>query len=99
MAALIALRHRRRSTAWRWTAAAFASYLVGVMAFTIILNVPMNNAMLARDAANPPADRAQQRHRWDLLDTIRTPTTISVFVGYLIGLMRLVGEQDRTGRG
>jgi len=82
-----------------WTAAAFALYLVGVMAFTIILNVPINNAMLARDAANPPADWAQQRDRWDLLNTIRTPVTIAVFVGYLIGLMRLVGDQDPAGRG
>lgn len=97
--ALIALRHRRRSAAWRWTAAAFALYLVGVMAFTIILNVPINNTMLAWDAANPPADWAQQRDRWDLLNTIRTPVTIAVFVGYLIGLMRLVGEQDPARRG
>lgn len=93
--ALVALRHRRTSTAWRLAALSFAVYLVGVMAYTILLNVPINNAMLAWDAANPPADWAELRDRWDLLNTIRTFVTIAAFVGYLVALLALVRDRAR----
>lgn len=99
--ALVALRHRSRSAAWRLTAAAFVVYILGVMVYTLVLNVPINNAMLDWNPAAPPADWAEKRDRWDLLNTIRTPVTIGAFSMYLAGLMALVREQtrDALGRG
>ena len=96
LVALVALRHRRGSTAWRLAAVSFLIYLIGVMAYTVLLNVPINNAMLDWDAASPPSDWADQRDRWDLLNTIRTPVTIAVFVGYLLALTGLVRDRARA---
>ncbi len=99
--ALVALRRHPRSAAFRWTAAAFAVYAIGVMAFTILLNVPINNEMLDWNAANPPADWADKRDQWDLLNTIRTPITIAAFVGYLlaVGSLHRVGTEQARDRG
>jgi len=89
IAALIALRRHPRSAAFRWTAAAFAVYAVGVMAYTVLLNVPINNEMLDWNPASPPADWADKRDQWDLLNWIRTPVVIASFVGYLVALASL----------
>ncbi len=98
--ALVALRRHPRSAAFRWTAAAFAVYAVGVMAFTLLLNVPLNNEMLDWDAANPPADWAGTRDRWDLLNWIRTPVVIASFLGYLLAIAALhrVGDEPTRAR-
>ncbi len=94
LVALVALAHRRSSTAWRVTLAAYVVYLLGVMVYTLTLNVPINNAMLDWNAASPPADWADQRDRWDQLNTVRTFVTIGAFVAYLVGFALLV--RDRT---
>jgi uncharacterized membrane protein len=98
--ALVALRRQRRTRSWRWTAATYAVYLVGVVAYTIVLNVPINTTMLGWDPNALPADWTVQRDSWNLLNTIRTPIVIGTFVGYVVALMRLAEERAlRTGTG
>nr|WP_298490646.1 DUF1772 domain-containing protein [uncultured Chloroflexus sp.] len=51
---------------------------VGV--FTIVLNVPINNAVLASDRAALPADRETTRTPWNTLNAIRTPINYLSFL-------------------
>lgn len=94
LVALIALAlHRQwRTRVFALTLVGFVLYIVGVMAFTIILNVPINQYVLSWDAAAPPADWAQARDRWDELNAIRTPIAIVAFVLYLVALNQPVPE-------
>jgi len=52
----------------------------------LVLNVPINNAILSWDPAAPPADWAQARDERDRLNAIRTPISVLAFVLYLAAL-------------
>ncbi len=93
--ALIALWRYRHSSMYAWTVAGFLSYLIGVMVLTVVLNVPINNEMLAWDPSAPPANWADLRDQWDLLNTIRTPISFFAFFAYLRA-MRLMARTDAT---
>lgn len=82
---------QRHTTYWRLTALGWALFLFGVGVFTIVLNVPINNAVLAWDPAAPPADWAQAREAWNQLNAIRTPINYVSF-GLLIWAAFVEGE-------
>lgn len=80
----LALTWRARSGAyWRLTALAWALFFFGVSLFTILLNVPINTAVLAMDPAAPPADWAELRAEWGRLNAIRTPINYLSFALFL----------------
>jgi len=65
------------TAAWSWAAvAAFAASL----AFTIIVNVPINLATGRWDAEHPPADWQRHRDRWDLFQGVRSWLLLIGFV-------------------
>ncbi len=75
-----------RTPVFALTLSAFLLYMLGVMVFTVVLNVPINNVILSWDPAAPPADWAQARDEWDRLNAIRTPISVLAFVLYLAAL-------------
>lgn len=93
LVALVALWRRRRSPLFVWTLVAFVVYALFVMVYTVVLNVPLNNAVLGWDPSAPPADWTAVRDRWDLLNTIRTPLAFLSFFAYLRALV-LMGRTD-----
>jgi uncharacterized membrane protein len=76
---LIRFWRRRDSAYWRLTLLAWLLFFFGVGLFTIVLNVPINNYVLSWDPANPPADWAEARSRWAMLNSIRTPINLISF--------------------
>lgn len=70
---LIRLWKQRNTAYWRLMAAGWLLFFFGVGVFTIALNVPINNAVLAWDSAAPPADWEAARTAWNNLNAIRTP--------------------------
>lgn len=80
----LGLTWRQRASAyWRLTALAWALFFFGVSLFTILLNVPINQAVLAMDAAAPPPEWADLRAQWDSLNAIRTPINYVSFALFL----------------
>lgn len=77
---LVRLWKERRSSYWRLTALSWALFFFGVGVFTVVLNVPINNAVLAWDPAAPPADWENARTTWNNLNAIRTPINYVSFL-------------------
>lgn len=77
---LVRLWPRRSSAYWRLTALGWALFFFGVSLFTILLNVPINNAVLAWDPATPPSDWESLRNQWNNLNAIRTPINYASFL-------------------
>lgn len=77
---LVRLWKERRSFYWRLTALGWLLFFFGVGVFTIVLNVPINNAVLAWDPAAPPADWETARTTWNTLNAIRTPINYLSFL-------------------
>lgn len=77
---LVRLWKERRSFYWRLTALGWLLFFFGVGVFTIVLNVPINNAVLAWDPAAPPADWETARATWNTLNAIRTPINYLSFL-------------------
>ncbi len=72
---------KQRSTAyWRLTALGWALFFFGVGIFTIVLNVPINNAVLTWIPSDPPADWESARNAWNSLNAIRTPINYASFL-------------------
>lgn len=86
----LALAWRQRASGyWRLTALAWALFFFGVSLFTILLNVPINTAVLALDPAAPAEGWADLRDRWAMLNAIRTPVNylafaLFVWAGFLV---------------
>ncbi|MGB9632244.1 MAG: anthrone oxygenase family protein [Chloroflexaceae bacterium] len=77
---LVRLRNERHTLYWRLTALGWAFFFFGVGVFTIVLNVPINNAVLTWDPAAPPADWENARNAWNNLNAIRTPVNYLSFL-------------------
>lgn len=77
---LVRLWKQRNTAYWRFTALAWALFFFGVGIFTIVLNVPINNAVLAWDASAPPADWESARNAWNNLNAIRAPINYASFL-------------------
>ncbi|GAB4554056.1 MAG: DUF1772 domain-containing protein [Anaerolineales bacterium] len=77
---LIRLWKERHTAYWRWTAAGWALFFFGVGIFTIVLNVPINNAVLTWNPSAPPADWESARNTWNTLNAIRTPINYVSFL-------------------
>jgi uncharacterized membrane protein len=92
---LIALRRERTTPFWRWTLVGWILFCFGVSVYTIVLNVPINNAVLEMDAAHPPETWVAMRDRWNLLNMIRTPINYLSLIAYLIA--GLNGVPQRKG--
>jgi uncharacterized membrane protein len=77
---LVRLWSKRNTSFWRLTAIAWVLFFFGVGVLTIALNVPINNAVLTWDIANPPADWETARSTWNFYNTIRTPINYVSFL-------------------
>lgn len=77
---LVRLWKARHLRYWQLTALGWALFFFGVGVFTIVLNVPINNAVLAWDPAAPPADWENARNAWNSLNAIRTPINYLSFL-------------------
>ncbi|GIK72936.1 MAG: hypothetical protein BroJett021_19240 [Chloroflexota bacterium] len=77
---LVRLWRERRTTYWRLTALGWGLFFFGVGVFTIVLNVPINNAVLTWDPAAPPADWQTLRDQWNRLNAIRAPINYVSFL-------------------
>lgn len=73
--AAIFLAHAAWSTPW-WLAVASAALFGGMIVYSILLPVPINNQIARWQPDAPPADWRELRRRWDTLHAIR--------VGFLI---------------
>lgn len=95
LAALAARRSSPRAALW-FTAAAL-TYVLAAMALTMLVNVPMNQAL----AATPvPQDHAQAQGiwqaystRWQTWNQIRTVTSGTAFLMAAAGLVRLAATR------
>ncbi|WP_299754861.1 anthrone oxygenase family protein [uncultured Chloroflexus sp.] len=63
---------------WAAHTTPFAAVTLGF--FTIVLNVPINNAVLTSDRAALPADRETTRTPWNTLNAIRIPINYLSFL-------------------
>jgi len=90
---LIALRKERATGFWRWTLAGWILFCFGVSIFTIVLNVPVNDAVVAMNAASPPDTWVAMRDRWNLLNMIRTPINYLSLLAYLMAGLSGVPER------
>lgn len=87
-------RWKERHTAyWRLTALGWTLFFFGVGVFTIVLNVPINNAVLSWDPAAPPADWESARTTWNSLNAIRTPINYLSFLLMIWAAFEAPGEQ------
>ena len=91
---LVGLRKQVRSPLFILTALAFLIFILGVMAYTILLNVPINNYVLTWDLSAPPADWMQARANWEALNTPRTFISIASFTLYLIALSSPLRQEN-----
>lgn len=65
-------------------------YWVGAFGVTMVLNVPINNAISKTwSIDNPPADWQTMRNRWNRLSWIRTPASVIASILMMIGLTLL----------
>lgn len=77
---LVRLWKARHTTYWRMVALGWALFFFGVGVFTIVLNVPINNAVLTWDVSAPPSDWESARSAWNTLNAIRTPINYVSFL-------------------
>lgn len=77
---LLRLRKLRSLRYWQLTALGWVLFFFGVGVFTIVLNVPINNAVLAWEPSAPPADWENARNTWNSLNAIRTPVNYASFL-------------------
>ncbi len=70
----------RHTAYWRLTALGWALFFFGVGIFTIVLNVPINNAVLTWDISAPPPDWETARNAWNNLNAIRAPINYASFL-------------------
>jgi hypothetical protein len=69
--------HGGTTTPLAWSAAAAFAL---ALAFTIVVNVPINLATGRWDARHPPADWEQTRNRWELFQGVRSWLLLIGFV-------------------
>lgn len=65
--------------------------LVGVFVLTLVVNLPINSDQADWVVANPPADWAEVRDRWQLAHLARTVAAMAAF-GVLVGGRRRAAE-------
>lgn len=93
--ALVGLRRRVGSRAFALTATGFSLFAVGVMVFTVTLNVPINRYIQTWSVESPPDDWEQDSDRWDALNWIRTPISVVAFLCYLLALDSSLSDRDQ----
>jgi uncharacterized membrane protein len=69
--------HGGTTTSLAWSAA--AAFVLS-LAFTIVVNVPINLATGRWDAEHPPADWEKTRYRWELFQGVRSWLLLIGFV-------------------
>ena len=82
LALVLRLRHRR-GAGFVLTGAAFALYLVGLLAITFAVHVPMNTELMARtDLAGTGLERVRLAYesRWNAWHAVRSASAVLAFV-------------------
>jgi uncharacterized membrane protein len=72
-------------------------YLIGTVAVTATVHVPMNEYIATWSVADPPADWVAVRARWARWNLVRTVAAGVSFVLYLATVVALVGRSGREG--
>lgn len=67
-----------------WLVAAAAA--VALIAFTLLINVPINKRTLTWDANHPPSDWRADRHRWHIYQGVRALLLLAWFVCAVVAL-------------
>ncbi|MFF1304798.1 anthrone oxygenase family protein [Streptomyces sp. NPDC058307] len=90
-AVLVAFTSRQEGrTSW-WTLTAL-TLLVGILALTLVTNMPINADQLGWSVQAPPADWAAVRDRWQIAHGVRTGAAVLAFAA-------LIADATRTPRG
>ncbi|BCM94243.1 hypothetical protein IAD21_06146 [Abditibacteriota bacterium] len=93
LVSLYLLRRDKSSSAFKYTLAAFALFIV-VLYITIVLNVPINNAITSWKVTALPSDWAEQRSHWHALNLYRTPASALAFFAHILACLSL-GRQTQ----
>lgn len=83
-----------------WTAAygqlfvvGFLVYVVGTLAVTMLIHIPMNEYIATWTADSPPGDWMAIRARWTRWNHVRTTAAVASFVLYTVALVLYAGRQ------
>jgi uncharacterized membrane protein len=82
-------RQGRRTSWWMLTA---LTLLVGILALTLVINMPINADQLDWSVQAPPADWASVRDRWQIAHSVRTGAAVLAFAA-------LIADATRTSHG
>lgn len=75
---LVALAFRQGGRTPWWTLTAL-TLLVGILALTLVINMPINTDQLDWSVQAPPADWAAVRDRWQIAHAVRTGAAVLAF--------------------
>ena len=78
---------RRREAWWSTLAAVLLAYLLGIVFFTLQVNLPLNATTEAWNPQVLPADWAQVRARWNAANLWRALLSLAAFVAALATLV------------
>jgi uncharacterized membrane protein len=78
----------RGTPALPWVAGAWLLHAAGVVGATMLLDVPINEAMASWDAANPPADWRAVQDRWTTYNHLRTAAGIVATLAMMVAFRR-----------
>ncbi|MFE3036501.1 anthrone oxygenase family protein [Streptomyces canus] len=75
---LVASTFRQGGRSSWWTLTAF-TLLVGILALTLVINMPINADQLDWSVQAPPADWTSVRDRWQIAHSVRTGAAVLAF--------------------
>jgi len=84
---LITLRDQLRSKRFLYAGLA-VGFALAVLAITLTVNMPINEQLMAWNAADPPDGWAIARSRWESAHLVRTIVSVAGFAAGLIALSR-----------
>jgi uncharacterized membrane protein len=90
------LKHRLRSRLFLFCALSSAFFIIG-LAFTFIVNVPINMDVVTWSSASPPETWNDSRQSWETANTYRTWAAVLSFALDLIAISNFtIGNSDNV---
>lgn len=94
LAILLNLQHRRHISFWLIVAATL-TYVLGIILFTKLVNLPLNYYTESWDPKNLPADWQSVRSQWNQANALRVGTS---FVAFLLAVLALFSRAMTSGK-